>query len=85
MEETQDGFELAEADLRLRGPGEYFGTRQSGMPELRVASLTDVALLTETRDEAAGILADDDSLESTGWKEIRARVEQIRSGGGEVS
>jgi ATP-dependent DNA helicase RecG len=53
MVQTQDGFALAEFDLNLRGPGEFFGTRQAGMPELRVASLTrDRDLLELARTEA---------------------------------
>lgn len=53
MVQTQDGFALAEFDLNLRGPGEFFGTRQAGMPELRVASLTrDRELLELARTEA---------------------------------
>jgi ATP-dependent DNA helicase RecG len=51
---TTDGFRLAEADLRLRGPGELAGTRQSGIPEFRVADLIDdMDVLVEARDEAA--------------------------------
>ncbi|MHB1417716.1 MAG: ATP-dependent DNA helicase RecG, partial [Chloroflexota bacterium] len=42
LERTQNGFELAEEDLKLRGPGEFFGTRQSGLPDLRIAKVTDV-------------------------------------------
>ena len=52
MELTNDGFELAEEDLRLRGPGEFFGTRQSGLPDLRMARLSDTALLELARKEA---------------------------------
>jgi ATP-dependent DNA helicase RecG len=53
MEETHDGFCIAEADLRIRGPGEFLGTRQAGLPEFRVASLLrDTALLEAARDEA---------------------------------
>jgi ATP-dependent DNA helicase RecG len=53
MAGTTDGFEIAEEDLKLRGPGEFFGTRQSGLPPLRVADLTrDTALLVAARDEA---------------------------------
>ena len=53
MAGTTDGFAIAEEDLKLRGPGEFFGTRQSGLPPLRVADLTrDTALLLAARDEA---------------------------------
>jgi len=62
MEQTHDGFALAEADLRLRGPGEFFGTRQSGMPDLKVARLSDVQLIEEAREVAAGLLDADPDL-----------------------
>ncbi len=53
MVETQDGFRIAEVDLELRGPGEFFGTRQHGMPDLRVAHpVRDLPLLEEARREA---------------------------------
>jgi len=64
VEETHDGFELAETDLRLRGPGDFFGTRQSGLPELRVARLGDQDLLQRARREAETLLEADPSLES---------------------
>jgi ATP-dependent DNA helicase RecG len=54
MVRTQDGFELAELDLTLRGPGEFFGTRQAGLPEFRVANLVrDRQLLELAKQEAA--------------------------------
>jgi ATP-dependent DNA helicase RecG len=54
MVRTQDGFELAELDLNLRGPGEFFGTRQAGLPEFRVANLLrDRQLLELAKQEAA--------------------------------
>ena len=62
MEETNDGFRLAEADLEMRGPGEYFGTRQSGLPDLKVARLTDVDLIQETRAVAGDLLDGDPNL-----------------------
>ena len=53
MVATQNGFELAELDLQQRGPGEFFGTRQTGMPEFRVANLLrDRAVLELAKDEA---------------------------------
>ena len=65
MRETDDGFAIAEADLRLRGAGELLGTRQSGMPQFRMADMVRHARLLEmARDDAALILARDPKLES---------------------
>ena len=63
IEKTQDGFQLAEEDLKLRGPGEFFGTRQSGLPDLRMAKLSDVALLELARSEAIRLFEKDKELE----------------------
>ncbi len=63
IEKIQDGFELAEEDLRLRGPGEFFGTRQSGLPDLRMAKLSDVGLLELARSEAIRLFEKDATLE----------------------
>ncbi|MFZ5468461.1 MAG: ATP-dependent DNA helicase RecG [Myxococcota bacterium] len=63
MEKSNDGFVIAEKDLELRGPGEFLGTRQSGMPELAVANLSrDQLLLSVARDEAREILERDSAL-----------------------
>jgi ATP-dependent DNA helicase RecG len=63
LEATQDGFRIAEEDLRLRGPGEFFGTRQHGMPEFRVADLVrDHATLVRAREDAFALLEDDGKL-----------------------
>ncbi len=65
LAETTDGFRIAEEDLRLRGPGEFLGTRQHGLPQLRVADLArDVKLLAEARDIAARLVAADPALSS---------------------
>ena len=66
IERTQDGFKLAEEDLKLRGPGEFFGTRQSGMPDLRMAKLSDIGLLEMARGEAEKIFEIDPTLEMPG-------------------
>jgi len=58
MTQTDDGFEIARMDLEMRGPGEFFGTRQSGLPEFRVADLSaDLELLERARDDAARLVA----------------------------
>tara|TARA_B100000029_G_scaffold516817_1_gene635043 strand:+ start:17583 stop:20045 length:2463 start_codon:yes stop_codon:yes gene_type:complete len=63
LEQTTDGFLLAEQDLRLRGPGDYFGTRQSGMPSLKIANVFDYTLMELARQTATTILAEDPGLE----------------------
>jgi ATP-dependent DNA helicase RecG len=77
METTNDGFKLAEEDLRLRGPGEYFGTRQSGMPDLKVAQLTDVQLIEEARSEAARVLDKDPELRRPEHEPLRSAMERL--------
>ena len=62
IEKVQDGFVLAEEDLKLRGPGEFFGTRQSGLPDLRMAKLSDVTLLELARNEAIRLFQTDPGL-----------------------
>jgi ATP-dependent DNA helicase RecG len=64
MAKTDDGFRIAEEDLNIRGPGEFMGTRQSGLPDFPVASiLRDGQILQEARDEAFAIAAADPGLE----------------------
>ncbi|UCC89794.1 MAG: ATP-dependent DNA helicase RecG [Anaerolineales bacterium] len=60
--ETDDGFELAEEDLKLRGPGEFFGTRQSGLPDIKLAKLSDARLLEMARNEAKKLFESDSQL-----------------------
>ncbi len=77
LEETNDGFRLAQADLEIRGPGEFFGTMQAGLPDLRVANLLDTRLIELARTEAAAILDEDHDLsksEHAGLKQIVARL-----------
>lgn len=64
LEKTNNGFELAEIDLKLRGPGEFTGTKQSGIPDLMMASLGDVELIKKARFEAMQLLKDDPGLKS---------------------
>jgi len=63
MEQTTDGFKIAEEDLAIRGPGELLGTQQSGIPDFRVANLLrDFALLQQARNEAFAVIARDPIL-----------------------
>jgi ATP-dependent DNA helicase RecG len=72
MVETNDGFKIAEVDLQLRGPGEFFGTRQSGLPEFRAADLLrDAPLLEEARREAMSIVAADPELRDPAHRGLR--------------
>jgi len=75
MTATNDGFRIAEADLELRGPGEFFGTRQSGLPEFRAAELLrDTGLLEEARREANGIVSRDPELAEPAHRALRAAL-----------
>jgi ATP-dependent DNA helicase RecG len=63
MESTGDGFRIAEADLEIRGPGDFLGTRQAGMPDFRVANiLRDGSLLEKARQAAFDLLENDREL-----------------------
>jgi len=78
MVRSSDGFEIAEKDLELRGPGEFFGTKQAGMPSLRVANLIrDRNLLELAKREARGLL-EDETKEISG-EEKRVAVQYLRA------
>ena len=74
VERIHDGFQLAEVDLSLRGPGDFFGTRQSGLPSLRVARLSDQDLLKTAREAAAELLRDDPGLEDPSHEPLSREV-----------
>jgi ATP-dependent DNA helicase RecG len=72
LRETEDGFVIAEEDLRLRGPGEVLGVRQSGMPEFRLADLsTHADLLATARDDAKLVVSTDPELKSPRGEALR--------------
>ncbi len=85
IEKTQDGFKLAEEDLRLRGPGEFFGTRQSGLPDLRMAKLSDVALLELARAEAIRLFENDPGLKKSEHALLAKELGRVWQPGGELS
>jgi ATP-dependent DNA helicase RecG len=75
MEETSDGFRIAEEDLAIRGPGEFLGTRQSGLPDFRVAHIVrDSRILAEAREDAMAIVEQDPQLVSAGNAEVRRQL-----------
>ena len=80
VERIQDGFELAEEDLRLRGPGDYLGTRQSGLPDLKVARITDHDILALARQEATRILDSDPDLAKEENALLAARMRIFTAG-----
>jgi ATP-dependent DNA helicase RecG len=78
MTKTQNGFEIAEHDLNLRGPGEFYGTRQSGMPDFRLANLiTDVDVIAEARAAAIEIVSADPHLEWDEHQPLKTALERF--------
>ncbi len=71
----ENGFELAEKDLLIRGPGDFSGSRQWGIPDLTMASLTDVFLVEKAREEAQEILQEDPGLKK--YPQLRERLEEF--------
>jgi ATP-dependent DNA helicase RecG len=72
MERERDGFKIAEADLRMRGPGEFLGTRQSGLGDFRLANLIhDAKILTDARKEAEAWLENDPELKGPASSRMR--------------
>ncbi|MFD2612935.1 ATP-dependent DNA helicase RecG [Paenibacillus gansuensis] len=83
MTDTNDGFEIARRDLELRGPGDFFGTKQSGLPEFRVADLsTDFEVLEQARDDTAELVAQSDFWTAAKYVSLRHYLqrEQIFQG-----
>lgn len=83
MVETEDGFRIAEADLEIRGPGDFLGTRQAGLPEFRVANLLkDVRLLESARQEAFAYIEQSQQLNTAGSQPVRHEL--LRRWGGRL-
>ncbi|GAH08854.1 unnamed protein product, partial [marine sediment metagenome] len=72
----EDGFALAEKDLEIRGPGDFSGTRQWGIPDLMMSSLTDLSLVEKTRESAKKILLEDPQLKK--YPALRDKLERFR-------
>ncbi|MGE0763032.1 MAG: ATP-dependent DNA helicase RecG [Bdellovibrionales bacterium] len=79
MEKTNDGFKIAEADLEIRGPGEFLGTRQSGLPGFKLANLVrDVRTLQDARQAAFELIKRDPDLRDSSHGRIRQQLERAR-------
>jgi ATP-dependent DNA helicase RecG len=85
LEQTNDGFILAEKDLELRGPGEFFGRRQSGLPELHLASLLDMDMLTIAQKEAVRLFEADPQLQREEHALLRESVRHFWEKAADVS
>lgn len=76
MTETNNGFIISEKDLELRGSGEFFGTRQHGLPELKIANLfEDIEMLKSVQSVAIKIMEDDTNLEKEKNMQLRKQIE----------
>jgi ATP-dependent DNA helicase RecG len=85
IENNHDGFKLAEEDLRMRGPGEFFGTRQSGIPDLRMAKMSDVALLELARNEAIAMFKNDPDMTKPEHNLLAQEMARVWTSAGEWS
>lgn len=82
---TNDGFKIAEEDLKLRGPGDFFGSRQHGLPQLKVADFaSDIALLKEAQQAAQALVEEDPELTAPEHRLLRERVKKLFSQSGEA-
>jgi len=85
MRKTSDGFKIAEEDLRLRGPGDFFGSRQHGLPEMRIADLcTDINILQTAQDAAHQLLKEDPELRQLKNAPLLARIRELFEIRGEI-
>lgn len=77
MTETNDGFEIARRDLELRGPGDFFGTKQSGVPDFRVADMViDFEIMEQARDDAAELVRQPDFWTGVGYVPLREYLQR---------
>jgi len=85
MEKVHDGFALAERDLEIRGPGEFFGTHQSGLPDLKLARLSDLESLQLARQEAISLFQSDPTLKRAEHRLLRKQLSRVWSDSAEWS
>ena len=78
MKKTSDGFEIAKLDLKMRGPGDFFGKRQNGLPDLKIADmLTDFDMIELTKNAAEEILEEDFNLDNPKNKLLADKISDM--------
>ena len=78
MKSTNDGFKVAEEDLKLRGPGDFFGSRQHGLPQMRIADFaTDMLVLNQAQAAAEGLLKSDPGLSSPDNRKLAEQIDRL--------
>ena len=78
LTQTTDGFRIAEEDLKLRGPGDFFGKRQHGLPQLHIADLAgDTGLLKEAQEAAKALLRSDPALEAPEHQPLKEQIRRL--------
>lgn len=77
MTQTNDGFKIADEDLKMRGPGDFFGARQHGLPEMKLAQLTDTQTLSEANRFAEEVLSDDSELNKPENRPLKEAAESL--------
>ena len=80
MTSTTDGFKIADEDLKMRGPGDFFGSRQHGLPEMKIAMLTDTAILNEANRFAREIIIDDPDFIKEENRNLKDAISELFSG-----
>ena len=80
MKDTNNGFKIADEDLKLRGPGDFFGQKQHGLPELKIANMmTDTSILIEAQSLSSKIIDKDPLLSSQKYKGLKAEINRLFS------
>ena len=80
MKDTNNGFKIADEDLKLRGPGDFFGQKQHGLPELKIANMmTDTSILIEAQSLSSKIIDEDPLLSSQKYKGLKAEINRLFS------
>ena len=78
MKATNDGFKIAEEDLKLRGPGDFFGSKQHGLPDMHIANFaTDMIVLNQAQNAAEALLKKDPELKMPENRKLAEQIERL--------